>query len=216
MTGKRWAWELPRSKIVRTKKFELKRRAVAAIGRAPDPAHRLRRALAEGDIATDLHVAKPTIYYYFKNKEEIVRELMTLSVATFMDRTDHPGDYPDAPGLTGAQAFERFIRRAVGVTSSDIGGCLFVLYPNQLPSEMRRDMEVIGQPVVSWAERIVRQGVADGSVRDCDPVLAALISRSATDFVAIPILMELHRGTLVNSLADAVVDLVMSGVRRVR
>jgi AcrR family transcriptional regulator len=193
----------------REEKFELKKRAVLQ-----SAARLIRRigydTLSLGDIAADLHVAKPTIYYYFKNKEEIVRDLMTLSVATFMDQADHPGDYPDAPGLTGAQAFERFVRRAVRVTNDDIGACLFVLYPNQLPSEMRRDMEIIGLPIVSWAERIMRRGLADGSVRDCDPVLA--YNFAINGLRAVPILMELHRGTL-ESLADAVVDLVMNGVR---
>jgi AcrR family transcriptional regulator len=196
----------------REEKFELKRRAVLQ-----SAARLIRRigydTLSLGDIATDLHVAKPTIYYYFKNKEEIVCDLMTMSVAAFMDETDHPGDYPDAPGLTGAQAFERFVRRAVRVTSNDIGACLFVIYPNQLPSEMRRDLEIIGQPIVSWAERVIRQGVADGSIRDCDPVLA--YNFAINGLRAIPILMELHRGTP-ESLADAVVDLVMNGVRRGR
>lgn len=196
----------------REEKFELKRRAVLQ-----SAARLIRRigfdALSLGDIAVDLHVAKPTIYYYFKNKEEIVRELMTLSVGAFMDTTDHPEDYPDAPGLTGAQAFERFVRRAVRVTSNDIGACLFVIYPNQLPSEMRRDLEMMGQPVVAWAERVIRQGMADGTIRDCDPVVA--YNFAINGLRAVPILMDLHRGTP-QSLADAVVDLVLSGVRRSR
>jgi AcrR family transcriptional regulator len=194
----------------REEKFELKRRAVLQ-----SAARLIRRMgydpLSLGDIAVDLHVAKPTIYYYFKNKEEIVRELMILSVATFLDGADHPEDYPDVPGLTGAQAFERFIRRAVRVTANDIGASLFVLYPNQLPSAMQRELDEIGRPIVNWAERVIRHGMADGSLRDCDPIVAYNFAMNGLRVV--PILMDLHRGTP-EALADAVIDLLMNGARQ--
>jgi AcrR family transcriptional regulator len=194
----------------REEKFELKRRAVLQ-----SAARLIRRIgydnLSLADIADDLHVAKPTVYYYFKNKEEIVRELMTLAVAAFMDAEDHPGDYPDAPGMTGAQAFERFFRRVVRVIGDDIGACLFVIYPNQLPGAMRRDLDAMGQPVTNWADRIIRRGLVDGSIRDCDPVVA--YNFAINGLRAVPILMELHRGTP-EQLADAIVDLVMNGMQR--
>ena len=206
MTKRAWGAEIQN----REEKFELKRRAVLQ-----SAARLIRRigydALSLADIAVDLHVAKPTIYYYFKNKDEIVRELMTMSVSTFMDETDHFDDYPGAAGITGAQAFERFIRRAVRVTSNDIGACLFVIYPNQLPDEMRRDLEAMGQPVVAWADRVIRQGMRDGSIRECDPVIT--YNFVINGLRTIPILTELHRGTS-ESLADAIIDLVLNGIRR--
>lgn len=193
----------------REEKAELKRRAVVQ-----SAARLIRRigydALSLGDIAADLHVAKPTIYYYFKNKEEIVLDLMTSAVGAFLDTSEHAEDYPDAAGLSGAEAFERFIRRAVRVTSDDIGACLFVLYPHQIPDQVRQDIDTIAQPVTAWADRIVRAGLADGSIRACDPIVA--FNWAVNGLRVIPILTELHRGTQ-NELADAIVDLVLNGIR---
>ncbi|MBS0470432.1 MAG: TetR/AcrR family transcriptional regulator [Proteobacteria bacterium] len=193
----------------REEKAELKRRAVVQ-----SAARLIRRigydALSLGDIAADLHVAKPTIYYYFKNKEEIVLDLMTSAVGAFLDTTAHAEDYPDAPGLSGAEAFERFIRRAVRVTSNDVGACLFVLYPHQIPDQIRRDIDTIAQPVAAWADRIVRTGLADGSIRACDPIVA--FNWAVNGLRVLPILTELHRGTQ-SALADAIVDLVLNGIR---
>jgi AcrR family transcriptional regulator len=193
----------------REEKAELKRRAVVQ-----SAARLIRRigydALSLGDIAADLNVAKPTIYYYFKNKEEIVLDLMASAVAAFLDTAGHAEDYPDAPGLSGAEAFERFIRRAVRVTSNDIGACLFVLYPHQIPDHIRREVDTVAEPIVVWANRIVRAGLTDGSIRDCDPVV--VYNWAINGLRVIPILMELHRGTQ-EALADAIVDLVLNGIR---
>jgi len=196
----------------REEKFELKRRAVL------QSAARLIRTigfdtLSLADIAADLNVAKPTIYYYFRNKEEIVRELMALAVTAFMDEADHPEDNPNEPGLTGADAFERLIRRAVRVTSDDVGSCLFVVYPNQLPPEMRLDLDAMGQPVIAWAERVLRRGLADGSIKPCDPVV--VYNFMINGLRAVPILVELHRGTP-ETLADTMVALLAHGIRATR
>jgi AcrR family transcriptional regulator len=192
----------------REERFELKRRAVLH-----SAARLIRRigfeALSLSDIATDLHVAKPTIYYYFRNKDEIVRELITLAVAAFTDEVDHPEDYPEEPGLNGAQAFERFVRRAARVTSDDVGASLFVVYPNQLSPDLRREADAIGQPVMDWALRIIARGLADGSIKPCDPVTVYLFMINGLR--AVPSLIERHRATP-DAIADTIVALIAGGI----
>jgi AcrR family transcriptional regulator len=192
----------------REERFELKRRAVLN-----SAARLIRRigfeALSLGDIAADLQVAKPTIYYYFRNKEEIVRELITLAVAAFTDDVEHPADYPEAPGLNGAQAFERFVRRAIRVTSDNVGASLFVVYPNQLSQDLRREADAIGQPVTDWAMQILARGLADGSIRPCDPV--AVYHFTINGLRAVPSLVEADRGTA-ESIGDSIVALITRGI----
>jgi AcrR family transcriptional regulator len=193
----------------REEKFELKRRAVLL-----SAARIMRRvgfgALSLGDIAMDLHVAKPTIYYYFHNKEEIVRELMEIAVATFLDPADHPADFPEAEGLTGQQQFERFVRRCIRVTNDDVGACLFAVYPSQIAPEMRRDLETLGQPIVSWCEGIMRRGIADGSIKPCDPVV--VYNFMLNGLRAVPLLVDMGRGTS-ETLAEAVASLLAYGIK---
>ncbi len=193
----------------REEKFELKRRAVLH-----SAARILRRigydALSLADIAVDLHVAKPTLYYYFRNKDEIVRELMQMAVAAFLDPHDCPGDFPDGPGLNGAKRFERFVRRCVRVTSDEVGACLFVVYPNQLPASLRRDIDTLGLPVIEWADRLIRAGIADGSIAACDPAL--LYHFMLNGLRGVPAIQEQTKRSL-SEIADGIVAMLANGIR---
>src|ERR1700761_3069940 len=104
MARRRWGEAVPN----REEQFELKRAAVLRTA-----ARLIRRRGYEnvslGDIADELHIAKPTVYYYFKNKDEVVRALLALALAAFFDQTEHPEDDPRAPGLTGAPQLERLV-----------------------------------------------------------------------------------------------------------
>ncbi len=205
VTKRAWGAEIQN----REEKFELKRRAVLA-----SAARFIRRVgfdkLSLADIAIDLNVAKPTIYYYFRNKEQIVRELMEIAMANFMNVEDHPDDNPDADGLTGAERFERFIRRSVRVTCDEIGACLFIVYPSQLSPDVRRELDAIGQPVIDCAERILRAGLADGSIAPCDP--ATVYNFMINGLRALPLLLETHRGGTLEQMSDAVVAMMLHGI----
>ncbi|MEJ0024697.1 MAG: TetR/AcrR family transcriptional regulator [Rhizomicrobium sp.] len=192
----------------REEKFELKRQAVLL------SAARLLRngsydSMSLADIAVDLGVAKPTVYYYFRNKEQIVRELMKLAVARMLDPGDHPDDYPETHGLSGAQRFERFLRRCIRVISDDVGACLFTVYPHQLPDDVRKDFVEAGQPVIEMAAAILRRGIADGSVGACDPVLVYNFAINALRCV--PQLLERNAASA-SDIADAFVTLVTNGI----
>jgi len=193
----------------REEKFELKRRAVLL-----SAARIMRRtgfgALSLGDIAVDLNVAKPTIYYYFRNKEEIVRELMEIAVVAFQDPSEFPADFPDEAGLTGEQQFERFVRRAVRITNDGAGACLITVYPSQLAPELRRDLDAIGRPISDWCVRILRTGIADGSIRPCDPF--TIYGFMIYGLRGIPMLVEAGGGTS-EEIADKVVSLLAHGIR---
>ncbi|HEY1709524.1 MAG TPA: TetR/AcrR family transcriptional regulator [Rhizomicrobium sp.] len=205
MTKRAWGAEIQN----RQEKFELKRRAVLQ-----SAARIIRRSgfetLSLGDIAEDLHVSKPTIYYYFHNKEEIVRELMDMAVLAFLDPADHPEDYHGAPGLNGAARFERFIRRSVRVTSGDVGACLFVIYPNQLAPDLRRDLDGKGQPIIAAGEKILREGIDDGSIAPCNP--AVVYHFLINGLRSVPVLLELRQGRL-EELTDSIVAIMAHGTR---
>lgn len=204
-TKKAWGADIQN----REEKFELKRRAVLH-----SAARLLLKmgydALSLSDIAVDLHVAKPTIYYYFRNKDEIVHELMEMAVATFLDSADHPEDYPDQGGLTGEQRFELFVRRCVRVTNDDTGACLFMIYPAQLSPALRHDIDVLGKPVVDWAERILRDGLADRSIAPCDPALVYQFMLNGLRGVRI--LRDTGHGGS-EKIAQGIVEVLANGLR---
>ena len=97
MSGRAWGAEIQS----REEKFEIKRQAVlrAAASLFRDKGTE-RTTLS--DIADVLHVSKPTVYYYFRNKEEVLLALIEAAVSEFTDPALHPEDYPLAPNTSGA------------------------------------------------------------------------------------------------------------------
>lgn len=158
------------------------------------------------DIADELHIAKPTLYHYFKSKGELVRELFAIATSAFLDPAVHPDDYPLAKGLTGAAQLERFVRRAARVVTDDVGSSLVTLpLGNPELSAMQPD----AQDVRRMAERIIRAGVEDGSLAPGD-------AETNYQFIVgalrhLPIWFAgTHRS--LKEVSDALVHLVLRGI----
>jgi AcrR family transcriptional regulator len=158
------------------------------------------------DIADELHIAKPTLYHYFKSKGELVRELFAIATGAFLDPAQNPEDYPVINGLSGAEQLERFIRRAARIVVEDIGSSLVTL---PVRGDELNALQPDGQRVRRMAEKILGTGIEDGSIVACDiettyqfllgalrhlPVWFAGSNRSFAD------------------VSDALVDLVMRGI----
>jgi len=157
------------------------------------------------DIADELHIAKPTLYHYFKSKGELVRELFGIATTAFLDPAIHPQDYPLADGLTGAAQLERFIRRAARVVTDDIGSALVTL-PIGRPE--LKDVQPDAQRVRRMAEKIIHTGIEDGSLAACDVETTYQFILGALRHMPIW-LANAHRSLA--DVSDALVRLVLNG-----
>lgn len=158
------------------------------------------------DIADELHIAKPTLYHYFKSKGELVRELFAIATNAFLDPAVNPEDYPRVAGLTGAEQLERFIRRGARVVTDDIGSALVTL-PVGRPEFLQLQPEA--QHVRRMADEIIRTGIEDGSLIACDAettyqFILGTLRHLPTWFA------NTHRP--LEDISDALRDLVMRGV----
>lgn len=148
----------------REERFELKRQAVLATAAQMFRKQGFDR-VSLADIALELHVSKPTVYYYFRNKEELLRELFDTAIAEFLDPQINPEDYPQVPGLPGAERLERFVRRGLRTVMSDIGSSCLITPFHYVGGPMRDYLVQRGKPVDSMAQEILADGVRDGSLR---------------------------------------------------
>lgn len=148
----------------REEQFDLKRSAVLSAA-ARLIKERGYENVSLVDIADELHIAKPTLYHYFKSKGDLVRELFAIAMTAFLDPADRSEDYPIAEGLNGAQQLERYIRRAARIVVDDLGSALVTLPAN---SPEMSAAQPNGQDVRRMAETIIRTGIADGSLARCD------------------------------------------------
>lgn len=193
----------------REEMFELKRQAVLATAARMICTRGFEKTTL-GGIADVLNVAKPTVYYYFRNKDEIIVHLMDMAITDLMDPESHPEDYPLKQGLNGAQKLERLLRRCVRVVTDDIGASILMIYPHQMSEEMQIRVSKLSLPVDNMIQSILREGAADGSLAKSDEVLNYLLIVGALRYVPVW-LVNLKRTP--EEVANAFVALVLNGLR---
>jgi AcrR family transcriptional regulator len=207
MAGSRRAWGDTLQKA--DEQFELKRRAILTTA-----AQIIRRRgysqTSLADIAEALHVSKPTIYYYFRNKDEIILELLRTTVEIILDPEDHPEDYPNVPGLSGAERLERYLRRIVRMIADDLLGCLLTTPKEMLNPSTLHEYDVCAPRVERMGEGIIQDGIDDGSIAPCDPRATHLFIVGALSFLPNWRHPEAYPG---DALADLFVNFAMQGMR---
>ena len=189
--------------------FELKRQAVLRTA-AVMIRRRGYETLSLGGIADELQISKPTVYYYFRNKSEIVLEILRLAVDEMLDGENYPEDDPNAPGLNGAQRLERFLRRCVRILGEDAGSCLLSMPREMLEPEIQAQFLAKGRPVDTMAEGILRSGIEDGSLTSCDTSATYLMIAGALRYIPT---LHFDQKIPIASLANSLVHLLMGGLR---
>lgn len=116
------------------------------------------------DVAEELGVTKPALYYYARSKEELLfacgqMALEALSKALGESR---------GQTLTGLERLSQFFRLYAEIVCGDFGRCLVLTEPRDLSPKSRRE-NVSGRRTINHAVReIIRDGIEDGSIRACD------------------------------------------------
>src|SRR5581483_629994 len=121
------------------------------------------------DIADALNITKPALYYYVGNKEEILITIQRMGLEQMLDGFDAlvAGD------RTGAELLAILLTRYGEWATTEFGVCVVRLFNVKISQKNAR----ILQSARSLLERKVRalfvRGMEDGSIRPCDPKLAA-------------------------------------------
>ncbi len=118
------------------------------------------------DVANALGVSKPFLYYYLKDKEDLIfqcSKLATEELHTLLDDVR-------AAEVSGWQRLEMLFRRYAHVMTTDFGICLIrSTAPGAMTTESREQLWKGRRRLNREVERIVAEGIADGSIRSCDP-----------------------------------------------
>ncbi len=162
----------------RSEQFELKRQVVLRTAARTFSARGFHQTTL-ADIAEELHISKPTLYHYFKSKDEILLEVQQAAIAQI---TDIPLD-PDGGDTTGLQQLKAFVRRYIEMIVDDFGTCLIMTGVLPLQAENRRIVRGGSKNIEKMMREILRRGVADGSIAPCDPKITAMLFFGSMNWV---------------------------------
>lgn len=131
-------------------------------------------------VAERLNITKMALYNYFGSKEEILAELFRLGSeqyeAGFAAVERMPGD--------GLSKLRHLIRAYVAIITADFGMCFARLDDRELPDATRVEVRSAKRRYDSAFRTLIREGVEDGSIRPCDPKLAAFVIIGALNGIA--------------------------------
>lgn len=122
------------------------------------------------EVADALGTSKPFLYYYLKNKEDILFECSrhaTEELAAVLEEVRQAR-------ATGWEKLRMLFRGYARVMSTDFGICLIrSTAPGSLPPDSTERLFTGRRRLNREVERLIAEGMADGSIRACHPRMAA-------------------------------------------
>lgn len=131
------------------------------------------------DIAEQLHVSKPTLYYYVRSKDDILKECVRISLKMMRD------GIADVR-VSGGRALDQLMacmRIYAGIVTQDFGKCVIRIGEDPLPAPARKELRRLKAGIDAEFRQLIAQGIAEGTLRDCDPKMAAFMLAGALSWV---------------------------------
>ncbi|HEX3966698.1 MAG TPA: TetR/AcrR family transcriptional regulator [Edaphobacter sp.] len=138
------------------------------------------RRTSMSDLAKRLQITKPALYYYFRNKEEILVECCRAGITlieTLLDKAL-------VSRGTGLDKVKVYIEAyAKSVVLHDFGRCVSMLDENELSSDTRKQVRALKRRIDTSIRGYIEEGIADKSIAPCDPKLASFAMSGAINWI---------------------------------
>ena len=138
------------------------------------------RRTSMSELARRLQITKPALYYYFRNKEEILVECYLAGITlieTLLDKAL-------VSRGTGLDKVKVYIEAyAKSVLLHDYGRCVSMLDENELSSETRKQVRALKRRIDASIRGYIEEGIADKSIAPCDPKLASFAMSGAINWI---------------------------------
>ena len=123
------------------------------------------------DIATAANLSRPALYYHFKNKEEILRNLVEAVTVKTQRETARIASTAtsDHAGTLRAVVFAH----AVSLLEHPQHFAVLQRDERHLPERVQAMQEKAKRELFDTFTRLIRAGTSKGAFRECDPVVTA-------------------------------------------
>ena len=128
-------------------------------------------AVSLDDLAANLAISKGTVYYYFKNKDELLFECYSIS----FDIWQNAVDAAQSTSGTGAERLAVFLRTYLTDGLGTLRVVIDLRDQSALNGPYRDKAEVRRKGLRDSMRDLIKQGVADGSLEAIDPKIAATV-----------------------------------------
>lgn len=158
------------------------------------------------DLADLLDVSKPALYYYVKNKEDILLQCTELSLELIMGIFENVND----PTRTGLERVREYFQRYAEVCTGSYGYALIHEGDKHLGPENKAKMRKIMGKGQDAVEELIKAGVNDGSIAPCESKYVAYVLFSTFNQMAFWYSPEGDKSE--SEIADQLLRIVFSGI----
>lgn len=131
-------------------------------------------------LAHQLNITKPALYYYFKNKEEILVECYRAGIVDIENLLKETSENQG----TGLRKLFMYVETyTVVLVSGDFGRCLAMLDETELSPATRREVRNMKRRLDSTVRGYLEEGLEDGSIGPCDIKLISFAIAGAINWV---------------------------------
>ncbi|MEO8056783.1 MAG: TetR/AcrR family transcriptional regulator [Burkholderiales bacterium] len=131
------------------------------------------------EVAEQLKVTKPTLYYYVKNKDEILFDCVHAGLDMVRAGVAQAG----RSGGTALDKLRACMHAYAEVVTQDFGMCVIRVGEDPLPIEGRRKLRQLKAQIDLEFRKLIELGIAEGSLEPCDSKLAAFMLAGALSWI---------------------------------
>lgn len=166
------------SEVLREEARSAKRLAVLTTGARMFRARGYDRTSLDA-IAAELAVSKRTLYYYVKNKDDILFQCNVIAYHSLQPALAAAAD----TSLPPLARIRIFLGAHVDMLETDFGNCLVLTQENVLTPEAARHLRENRRTLDATLRRLIEEGQADGSIRPLDPALTSAAIYGALNWI---------------------------------
>lgn len=131
-------------------------------------------------LAARLNITKPALYYYFRNKEEILIECYRAGIESI------EGALNDASSCegNGLEKVRSYIQSyAHAIVTYHFGRCVATLDDSELSDQARRQVRNLKRRIDAAIRGYIEEGIQDGSIAPCNARMASFAMAGAINWI---------------------------------
>lgn len=128
------------------------------------------------DIAEKLGITKPTLYYYARNKAEMLEAVNARALADILAEESDPS-------ATARDRLLALLTRYVKVVTTDFGRCLVRVLDNGLDEPSRKRLRAARREINQRITDLLEEGAREGSISAPDPKMATFLVAGAINWI---------------------------------